>query len=418
MYKLEFTLKQHTPIIHFQHDQDGATLRATEVKPKLDRFLRDNSDRLDYQFYDEHDSYSYSLRIINSKSDTVFEGIENFSAGGSHSIPLVLANMGKEDEAKSKFSWVDSDVKIIIRAANKKLLSDIQFLFPEFLLYTNFGNRNSKGFGSFYLSEKCKHYVDFEEFDESFFFDVNIKSSVSTLDNFRTLFKAINTFHKAIRSGIQEGYYDRNTQKFKTTFYFKSVLWLYGKTFGIQWDKRTVKTRLLDLKSDNEESNKESLIIKELLGLSTLEKWSTVKERDSSEVIFKNIDIKREHDVTLENAKIERIPSPLIYKPIRIESEIIRVYLFPKDLPKDLTNQNIKVSVSKPIPKSISLPLATEEFSVKRYFNFMFKPKPSGEYIFDIQNLVDETFLQSKTNHETLFLLEDIFNQVRKNANK
>ena len=39
MYKIEFTLKQHTPIIHFQHDQDGATLRATEVKPKLDRFI-------------------------------------------------------------------------------------------------------------------------------------------------------------------------------------------------------------------------------------------------------------------------------------------------------------------------------------------------------------------------------------------
>ena len=38
-YKLTFKLKQHTPIIHFQHDQHGATLRATEVKPKLDRFL-------------------------------------------------------------------------------------------------------------------------------------------------------------------------------------------------------------------------------------------------------------------------------------------------------------------------------------------------------------------------------------------
>lgn len=36
MYRLEFTLKQHTPIIHFQHDQYGATLRASEVKPKLD----------------------------------------------------------------------------------------------------------------------------------------------------------------------------------------------------------------------------------------------------------------------------------------------------------------------------------------------------------------------------------------------
>jgi hypothetical protein len=39
MYKLEFTLKQHTPLIHFQHDQEGATLRATEVKPKLDKFV-------------------------------------------------------------------------------------------------------------------------------------------------------------------------------------------------------------------------------------------------------------------------------------------------------------------------------------------------------------------------------------------
>ncbi len=31
-----FTLKQHTPIIHFQHDQEGSKLQATEVKPKPD----------------------------------------------------------------------------------------------------------------------------------------------------------------------------------------------------------------------------------------------------------------------------------------------------------------------------------------------------------------------------------------------
>ena len=38
-FKLEFKLKQHTPLIHFQHDQSGATLRATELKPKLDKFV-------------------------------------------------------------------------------------------------------------------------------------------------------------------------------------------------------------------------------------------------------------------------------------------------------------------------------------------------------------------------------------------
>ncbi len=39
-FKLEITLKQHTPIIHFQHDQDGATLRATEVKSHLNTLVK------------------------------------------------------------------------------------------------------------------------------------------------------------------------------------------------------------------------------------------------------------------------------------------------------------------------------------------------------------------------------------------
>ena len=39
MNQLVIKLKQHTPLIHFQHDQDGATLRASEVKPKLDKFI-------------------------------------------------------------------------------------------------------------------------------------------------------------------------------------------------------------------------------------------------------------------------------------------------------------------------------------------------------------------------------------------
>ena len=39
MHTLTVKLKQHTPLIHFQHSQQGATLRASEVKPKLDRFI-------------------------------------------------------------------------------------------------------------------------------------------------------------------------------------------------------------------------------------------------------------------------------------------------------------------------------------------------------------------------------------------
>ena len=39
MKTLTVTLKQHTPLIHFQPGQCGATLRASEVKPKLDKFI-------------------------------------------------------------------------------------------------------------------------------------------------------------------------------------------------------------------------------------------------------------------------------------------------------------------------------------------------------------------------------------------
>ncbi len=46
MARVIFTLKQHTPIIHFQPEQSGATLRATELKPKLDRFLIEKVDNL------------------------------------------------------------------------------------------------------------------------------------------------------------------------------------------------------------------------------------------------------------------------------------------------------------------------------------------------------------------------------------
>ena len=45
--KLKVQLEAQSPIIHFQHDQAGATLRASEVKPKLDRFLLNKMDFCD-----------------------------------------------------------------------------------------------------------------------------------------------------------------------------------------------------------------------------------------------------------------------------------------------------------------------------------------------------------------------------------
>ena len=79
MHKLEIKLKQHTPMIHFQHDQEGATLRASEVKPKLDRFILTRLGNGDYKKGCEeakskgwlvgkgdHNALDYKMRIVST----------------------------------------------------------------------------------------------------------------------------------------------------------------------------------------------------------------------------------------------------------------------------------------------------------------------------------------------------------------
>ena len=70
MAELKVQLKQHTPIIHFQHDQEGATLRASELKPKLDKYLIEKFEKenIDYKKWligkGEHQALNYKVKII------------------------------------------------------------------------------------------------------------------------------------------------------------------------------------------------------------------------------------------------------------------------------------------------------------------------------------------------------------------
>ena len=46
MYSLHFTLKQHTPLIHFQHNQDRAIPRTNTVQSRLDKVCNRKMGRL------------------------------------------------------------------------------------------------------------------------------------------------------------------------------------------------------------------------------------------------------------------------------------------------------------------------------------------------------------------------------------
>ena len=87
MKTLQVTLKQHTPLIHFQHDQYGATLRASEVKPKLDRFILMKLGNGDYDqgcdlartnkwLIGEKNALNYKMKIVVDKLDANIWGIK------------------------------------------------------------------------------------------------------------------------------------------------------------------------------------------------------------------------------------------------------------------------------------------------------------------------------------------------------
>jgi len=160
-FQYTITLKQHTPMIHFQHDHTGATLRATEVKPKLDRFL------IEYGFGGMLNLQDYGKYLVGdiSKIQSGLDKCENNREELDFLKKQKLAfdyRMRIESNKRPATSPVEimpstietcffqREVTIIIFCLDDELRGKIEGLIPLFFSLTNFGKRQSKGFGCFY----------------------------------------------------------------------------------------------------------------------------------------------------------------------------------------------------------------------------------------------------------------------------
>ncbi|HPF52160.1 MAG TPA: hypothetical protein PK335_11330 [Draconibacterium sp.] len=275
MYKLEFTLKQHTPLIHFQHDQAGATLRATEVKPKLDQFiieklLEEQNIRFDYYepqtdgtkkfinahetfkrkalkpedkiqkewlFWlagkgkNEHVSLDYKITIVSV--DTSIKVISE-----DDKIPMYFGNMGDEYLEKPMSLITCNKLKISLLCLNDLLRSTIKKLFPYFIARSNFGTRQNKGYGSFF----------FHEDDENGFFTIDhyLKGNYCLRirqNDWRNSLFVINYYYQRLKSGVNYYYKDRNTGKAFTHYrpsFFRDFMYM-NQT--VQWEKPWLKQK-------------------------------------------------------------------------------------------------------------------------------------------------------------------------------
>jgi hypothetical protein len=403
-FKLEFTLKQHTPIIHFQSEQKGATLRATELKPKLDKFL------IEYAFGDDFDRYksfligyesvkklkkrepkksdfddklAFDYKVKISVDSNKIENIEkrNPRTGREIKNPLFFGNMGDGDVHKKRFI-LSKKIMISFFSFNRILLDSINNNFEAFLANTNFGTRQSKGFGSFYIETK--------DFNSSL-----VKATVYFFDSTPNQYQEdINLFYSFLRSGI-------NVVNFRTKesrFYAKALSFMYAKEHNMTWDKKAIKQKYFqrDLKQQqnryrqkenclNYNSNNEYLI-RDLFGLSSEQRWMSYRAN-----------ISKEHNEKNKNKKIERFKSPIIFKPI-IEHDRVKVYFWADSNIKAFLDKEFVIKNNKRGDLKLSTP---STFSFEEFFKFAFS--------IDISSHIDNQYHNTNEYQK----LNRVFNQLR-----
>ncbi len=360
--KLKLKLTQHTPIIHFQPDQKGATLRATEVKPKLDRFVISKLGQGDYEKgkkkardtgwlmgKGDHPALNYQLGI-KAKGGAVTKDPDK--------LPMYFGNMGGEAVNK-KDVMHEEGVSLTIQSFRTELLKAIKQHIGEFFAIHNFGTRQSKGYGSFTIEKqaiKCS------------WFDYVIDHSFNSYDE---TMEALDLFYQCIRGGINK------KKKTGNDFYFKSLLFLYFKQKNIQWEKKTIKQNFFEkdkLRPHLSEpiyrgratqeasrgtdiltfSSEQKLLTKDLLGLSSKESWSK----------YDKAIISKKHRNGKGDA-ITRFRSPVLFK-VLPEGKQYKVWIKFQDL-SAMKGQTFEISNGQ---KSFNL-TTPNDFSLADYFKFI-----------------------------------------------
>ena len=466
-YKLEYKLKQQTPMIHFQYDQSGATLRATEVKPKLDKFIIKKIGNGDYEngkevLFDllktdeyrdwligykynskqsdkkpEHYALNYKLQIVangnpeiststedaikKKKEDELYykykgyyekklrkqeimnsirrdhkeeygkivseykKGINEKNKNSTESIKIngmYFGNQGtKEDELagykETVFYKQKQPIDCCIVCFVKSLRDKIDEYISEFFVVTNFGTRQSKGFGGFLVENREateKNLMDN--------YDIIIKIK-NHCDDDQMLMKYAQVVYSVMKGGI-------NNDKKKDRGYIRGFSRREFLSMNIGSEKAFIKSK--NLVPDRVSSHKENDIkyddywfIRALLGLTDNYSYKVSGPKKLAKVHVINVDgiiegemknmdeISKTHLSKILNknkkSEIERFKSPVTIKIVNGYAYFCFEKSYEKILDKTfaILNDNKSVGYYLKTPSSFDLDDFVERF--KDYFN-------------------------------------------------
>lgn len=349
-YKVEFTLKQHTPIIHFQSDQVGATLRATELKPKFDKFISKTLKRVDSNIYEKYKNIIEDEKIFpkdlgsNSYKITIESNSVNVS-----STPKAYVKKDEPDKTAylspyfanaNKSITASGLIKVTIKSFNKELLQLLDEIKDYIFVYENFGTRQSKGFGSYLRSD-----ITDREIHEILKKHINPVFILGTSKDYKSAFSMIDNFYKKIKMGINKPY-------------FKSLLFQFVcQEYKCGWEKKFIKTKFPEVihgehtpvKCESS-SKQEYRYIRAVLGLAEHNEFRPASSK--KQVKIKSIN------------GIERFKSPVTFKVFNNS-----IYLIFDNSYKQILNEEFDFKLQG---KSESL-LTLQEFDMYKFFKFVEK---------------------------------------------
>lgn len=153
--KISFELKQDTPMIHFQGGTEDAVLRASEVKPKLDRFLTEWCERIGMEIREgwkadrDYNAYDYKMRIYASE---INNGISAYNRAVKRGGCDKLSSYFGDLKGQRKNLWYEVGIKIEILCFHESLRNVISEAIETFFVLHNFGTRQNRGIGGFTLN--------------------------------------------------------------------------------------------------------------------------------------------------------------------------------------------------------------------------------------------------------------------------
>ena len=406
MNSLTIKLKQHTPLIHFQHDQEGATLRASEVKPKLDKYILTQLGGGDYKKgkaeaktkgwlvgKGDHPALDYKMRIevgkLSSPKEYLFasylkrDKIGELEGLGIKAISntTFFAQEKENGKIREKKDWdtigkkglLWNDVTLCIFSLNNDLISCVQEKIANFFLCTNFGTRSDKGFGSFTvvsINEKTDNVPNtIEKYMEAFktYYEFCYKRNSSTC-----IFSDIKDDYQRLKSGTNFGNYR------------KSLLFCYAvekMKNNPRWEKRHFKQMMstalrnegLVLKANRNMNNQFNAPIADSNGL---QNWRD-KPKPYNYVYLRALlglaesfefQIKGEYDravVCVDGGDIKRFQSPLFFKVIDND-----IYLLGNE-PHDIFNKKFSFTYKiKKEKRENTLPISGDGLSTPSESDF------------------------------------------------